>query len=77
MEQQKHIAIFIAAKDLKLTVGLSRARVNAMVRNGEFPLPKRISAARIAWLRSDLEAWAASRPTSVDPVRTIRRREPR
>jgi prophage regulatory protein len=63
--------LLVEAKDLRSVVGLSRARVYALMKDGEFPLSRRISLGRVAWLRSDLEQWAASRPPSVEPVRRI------
>lgn len=65
------VPIFVEARDLRATVGLSRPRVYALMAVGEFPLPRRISKARVAWLRSDLEKWAAWRPVSAEPVRHI------
>lgn len=39
---------------------LPRSSLYAMIRRGEFPLPVRVSARRVAWLVSDIEHWRAS-----------------
>jgi prophage regulatory protein len=49
--------------------GLCRAKLYQLVRDGAFPMPRRISKGRIAWLPREIEAWAEATPISVDPVR--------
>lgn len=48
--------------DLENTVGLKRARIYELMRDGRFPLPVRIADRAVAWRESDIAAWIASRP---------------
>ena len=50
----------VAAKHLQLVVGFSYVTAWRKRRQGTFPAPIRISVGRVAWLRSDLEAWLAA-----------------
>lgn len=43
-------------------IGKSRTQVWRDVRNGIFPPPLETGPNRIAWVRSEVEAWKASRP---------------
>ena len=45
-------------------VGLSDTTMEQLVRVGEFPKPRQLSAKRVGWLVSELQAWADSRPVS-------------
>ena len=40
-----------------------RLHINRLVAAGQFPAPVRLSANRIAWRASEIDAWIASRPT--------------
>ncbi|MEM1235121.1 MAG: AlpA family transcriptional regulator [Pseudomonadota bacterium] len=40
---------------------LSRATIYKMVRDGDFPRQVQIGANKVAWLRSEVEAWIQSR----------------
>ena len=42
--------------------GLSRSAIYRLMREGEFPLPRRLGQRAVRWRESDLEAWLASRP---------------
>ena len=46
---------------------LSRTTLWRLVRQGEFPKPVRVSAGRIAWLESAVDAWIASKTAAVLP----------
>jgi prophage regulatory protein len=41
------------------TVGLSRSTVYAMMRDGRFPSPVRLSARCVRWRSSEVSAWVA------------------
>jgi len=45
-------------------VGLSTSQVQKMVQIGEFPKPRQLSARRVAWVVTEVEAWLLSRPAS-------------
>ncbi len=42
--------------------GLSRSAIYRLMREGQFPLPRRLGQRAVRWRESDLEAWLASRP---------------
>lgn len=45
-------------------VALSPANVQKLVREGSFPKPRQLSARRVGYLVSELEAWLVGRPVS-------------
>ena len=48
----------VSLKDLEAQgVRLSAATIWRKVRNGSFPRPVRVSAGRVAWVKSEIEAW--------------------
>lgn len=48
----------IPMKDLKAEgVRLSAATIWRKVRDGSFPRPVQVSAGRVAWVKSEIEAW--------------------
>ena len=56
---------YFRARDVQARVGLSRTTIWRLVRVGQFPAPRRLSANAIGWLASEVEAWIASRvPTT-------------
>lgn len=44
--------------------GLSVPTVKELVRKGQFPAPRALSARRVGWLRREVDEWAESRPVS-------------
>lgn len=47
---------------VKLT-GLGRSTIYRLAAEGRFPCPVRIASRAVAWRRTDLDRWSASRPT--------------
>ena len=45
-------------------LSLSVSTLEALVRRGEAPAARELSPGRVAWLRSELDAWLAERPVS-------------
>lgn len=45
-------------------VSLSESTVQALVRDGSFPAPRRMSDRRVGWLVREIEAWLDTRPVS-------------
>lgn len=43
------------------TTGVSRSSIYAWIKRGEFPKPRKLGPRRVAWARSDIEAWMNSR----------------
>ena len=56
---------FIARIDTVVNlVGLSRANIYEQVKNGTFPLPRKLSDKATGWHTSDLKEWADNLPLS-------------
>lgn len=51
----------LSIKEVVSTVGLCRATVYNLVKKGEFPSAKRISAGRVGWLSDDVGQWMEAR----------------
>jgi len=49
--------------DVQKITGLSRATLELMLRDGEFPRPVKIGKRAIGWRQSDLEAWIENLPS--------------
>lgn len=58
--------------EVQLTTGLSRAVLYRLIGRG-FPPPIRLSANTVGWLRSEVEAWIASRVAASRESRTFPR----
>lgn len=54
-------ALIVAPRHIRLVVGLPPVTIWRLRKAGLFPEPIRLSAGRIGWRRSDLEAWLAER----------------
>ncbi|WP_170593172.1 helix-turn-helix transcriptional regulator [Ruegeria lacuscaerulensis] len=49
----------------KMGIKFSREQFRRMEMDGRFPKRIRLSASRVAWKLSDIEAWVASRPVGL------------
>ncbi len=56
--------IYIDLKTVAEVLALSASTVQALVRAGDLPKPRKVSGGRVAWLVREVEAWAESRPES-------------
>ncbi len=59
-------------------LGISESLLEALVRSGDLPPPRKLSAGRVGWLWRELQAWADARPVSdlpPGPGRTASRDE--
>jgi len=56
--------IFYDKQSAAEAVSLSVSTLEKLVRLGRFPRPRKVSDARVAWLRSDLVEWAQHLPES-------------
>lgn len=54
----------LSEKDVVALVSLSRITLWRKVRNCDFPLPRRISTGRKAWLESEISDWISERPVA-------------
>ena len=64
--------------DVEKLVGLKRAWIYQLMRQGEFPLPVRLGDRAVAWRESDIAAWISERPTvqQASPTPEQKPREP-
>ena len=49
-------------EEVQERAGLSRAAIYRLMREGDFPLPRRLGQRAVRRRESDLEAWLTSRP---------------
>lgn len=54
-------SFMVNGKHLPLAVSISTVTAWRLRKLGLFPAPIRLSAGRVAWIRSDLEKWVADR----------------
>lgn len=52
--------IFIKRKEMERMVGLSYPTIHKLEKEGKFPNRKQLTEGRVAWLYSELLAWATS-----------------
>lgn len=57
-------ALFYDLDDVADALALSTRGVQRLVQEGSFPKPRAVSGRRVAWLVSEIEAWAVSRPVA-------------
>jgi prophage regulatory protein len=53
---------FVRIRQVMQLTGLSRMTIYRLELAGRFPKRRRLSENSVAWLESDIEAWADSRP---------------
>ena len=51
--------LFVSRKDLPRLVGLAYSTIWRMEKEGKFPKRRLLTDSRVAWLYSELEAWAS------------------
>jgi prophage regulatory protein len=54
-------ANIIKARELHLVTGVSRATCYRLEAAGQFPKRRKLTSFSVGWIRSELEAWVASR----------------
>jgi prophage regulatory protein len=55
---------FLDVREVSDRTTLSRNTIWELERSGHFPHRRQITANKIAWLESEIDAWIASRPTA-------------
>jgi prophage regulatory protein len=56
--------IYLDVEGVAQAVSLSEMSIRRLIHAGTFPKARAISGRRVAWLVSEVEAWAESRPVS-------------
>jgi prophage regulatory protein len=57
-------AVFLRLPTVMRMTGLGRSTIYRMIAAQRFPGPVQLGMRAVAWRRSDLEQWSASRPTA-------------
>ena len=52
---------FLRVPDVKLATGLSKSSLYALIRAHSFPAPVRLGPRTVAWVKSEVNKWAADR----------------
>jgi prophage regulatory protein len=52
---------FLRLPDVKLMSGLSKSSIYALIRSNSFPAPVQLGPRTVAWVRSEVQQWAAKR----------------
>jgi len=55
---------FLRIRQVMQLTGLSRMTIYRLELSGKFPQRRRLSQNSVAWLESDVELWAESRPVA-------------
>jgi prophage regulatory protein len=55
---------FLRVRQVMQLTGLSRMTIYRLERDGKFPKRRRLSQNSVAWLESDIAAWADTRPVA-------------
>lgn len=55
---------FLRIREVMQLTGLSRMTIYRLELAGQFPNRRRLSENSVAWLESDISAWAESRPVA-------------
>lgn len=62
---ERHSGRLLKMDDVRRETSLHRATIYRQIQAGTFPRPVRISANRVGWWESDIEAWKTGCTTSV------------
>jgi prophage regulatory protein len=52
---------YLSIQDVRNSTGLGRSTIYRMVENGEFPKSYQLSARRVGWKKSEIDAWNQDR----------------
>lgn len=55
----------IRRKELETMIGLGRSSIYAMISNGQFPAPLRLSKRAVGWRLSQVQRWLSERPLTI------------
>ena len=68
--------LYVDLPDVSTILSLSETTIQRMVREKNFPPPRKLSGRRVAWLVIEIEDWAESRPVSdlLPPSNTAKRK---
>lgn len=56
--------LFLSLPEVAEVLTLSTATIQKMVRENQFPPPRKLSSCRVGWLVREVESWAEERPVS-------------
>lgn len=64
--EQEQLKKYLSIGQVCFHTTLGKSCIYDKIRRGEFPKPRQLSAGRVGWLRSEIDAWSESRPV-VEP----------
>jgi prophage regulatory protein len=53
--------VILRLPELRKRIGLGRSSIYALVKQGSFPRPVRLSQRAVGWVAAEIEAWLAER----------------
>ncbi|MDA8417104.1 MAG: AlpA family phage regulatory protein [Betaproteobacteria bacterium] len=68
MPQRTEKPILIRRQQVEAMTSLSRSRIYALIKTGEFPPPIRLGAQSVAWVRTDIDEWIVQRIEASKPI---------
>jgi prophage regulatory protein len=57
-------ACFLSLKEVLKITGMSKSTIYRLIRKGDFPRPKQLSARKVGFLQIELENWIDDRETA-------------
>lgn len=66
-----HQQTIVRRAQLPAILGISIATIDRLRARGDFPAPRRLGQQAVGFLRSDIDAWLASRPAALHFVETL------
>ena len=64
---------FLRVADVAARLGLSKASVYRMIKQGVFPQPIQLTASAVAWRVSEIEEWENARPLAAGSTERMTR----
>ncbi len=59
------VPAFLRLPSVVRVTGLGRSTIYRLMSEGQFPRPVRLASRAVAWRRSDIDGWTATRPVAV------------
>ena len=56
---------FLRLPSVMRVTGLGRSTIYRLMSEGQFPRPVRLASRAVAWRRSEIDGWTATRPVAV------------
>ena len=60
---------YLRFPEVKFRTGLSRTTIHRLIKDGDFPCPKKLGKRAVGWLSSDVARWREARPEARTPAK--------